>query len=76
MYISELEKEYGLKFKQFKVGSHMYKRNLSLWNTNYVYMELEDGGIIVVGSMLMNLSYNTFTSISFFYGVTVDDLPL
>jgi len=67
-YISELEKKYNSKFKPLNI------KNVAFINPDFVYMELKGGKIIVIGTMYYNLMYNTYTTVSFFHGVTVKDL--
>lgn len=68
-YISEFETKYNLKFKPLNI------KNLSFPNPDFVYMELSNGVIVVVvGSMYYNLTYNTYTSISFFQGIGAEKL--
>lgn len=66
-YITEFEKEYGVKFKKLDID------NAALINPNFIYTELEDGGILVIGTMYYNLMYNTYTVISYFKGIKKDE---
>ncbi|HAS44390.1 MAG TPA: hypothetical protein DCS93_28185 [Microscillaceae bacterium] len=68
-HIAKLQKKYKSTFKPLKMGNPFFI------DPKFVYMELEDNTIVVVGTLFYNLMYNTYTTVSFFKGVTVQDLP-
>lgn len=68
-YIADLEEEYKSVFKLLDIS------NTAFINPDFMFMELKDGSIIVVGTMYYNLMYNTYTTVSFFRGITLDELP-
>ena len=68
-YITDLEKKHGSTFKLLNIG------NVAFINPNFVYMELKNGLIIVIGTLHYNLMYNTYTTVSYFNGITVEQLP-
>ncbi|MCJ8292694.1 MAG: hypothetical protein MJK07_23210 [Flavobacteriales bacterium] len=67
-YIADLEKKYDSTFKLLDI------ENVAFINPQFVYLELEDGSVIVVGSLYYNLMYNTYTTISFFHDITIKEL--
>jgi len=67
-YISDLEKRYKSKFKKLDI------KNVAFINPDFIYMELKNGNIIIIGTMHYNLMYNTYTTVSYFHGITIKDL--
>ncbi|CAM1369954.1 hypothetical protein [Tenacibaculum xiamenense] len=59
-YIAEFEKKNNMKFKKLDI------ENTAFVNPNFVYIKLKDNSVIVIGTMLYNLMYNSYTTISYF----------
>lgn len=73
-YITDLEAEYKSTFKPFDKGTFGKDNVATYLKPQYGYIEIDNEGFIVVGSEYFNLTYNSYTTVSFYNGITIEEL--